>query len=50
MNDCNCSKCQLNIKPSWLVMQHLLRTDITFHRIMWAVKYNNGVIYTHELD
>ena len=44
MNNCDCFKCQLRIEPSWLVMQHLLRNDLTYHRIMWAVKYDNGII------
>lgn len=48
--DCDCIKCQLAVKPSWLIMQHVLRQDLTYHRIMWAVRYNDSVLRIFESE
>lgn len=46
--DCDCIKCQLAVKPSWLIMQHALRQNLIYHRIMWAVRYNDSVLKIND--
>lgn len=47
---CNCIKCKLAVTPSWLIMQHALRENLTYHRIMWAVGYNDSVLRISEKE